>query len=914
MKKKMLMTLLCTMTVISLSGCSLWKNTAKSTSDSGSGSRKLLEMIENAANAADSQNEDDDSTSDESSGETATHEHVLAQETLEEATCSNSGTIRYYCELDDCDYSYEETTSKTDHSPGEWEYLYALDNGYYEGQKCTSCGKILDYQYIAYEENTDEEVKTAGEDTATDANTASGSDNSSSGNTTSGSSSSSGGSTTSTSSSSSSSGSTTSGSGSSSGGNATSSSSSSSSGSTASGSGSSSDTGVETSPSQDENPGPAESTHTHSYDEGEITKKVTCTEDGVRTFTCSDCGDTYTEVIPSTGHTEREWETVRAATYTETGRKELRCSTCGLLLDTETISVLPHEHSYKETAHEDAGCESGGYTSYVCEICGDTYTETIDATGHHYSWSTEKAATCTEDGLKVYLCSTCGNVSDTETIPATGHTESGWKTDRTATCTADGSRHTECTVCGEALATESIAATGHSYGELIVTKESTEEEYGSGYYKCSSCGDKKTVVIEKAEPHTHDYELTDETAATCKAEGSKTYTCGTCGTSYTETSARLSHIPGDWEVETKATEDEEGLKVQKCTVCGETVNTEVIEKLAHTHNYEVTDQKKATCTEDGYTVYTCRKCGDSYTVTAAASGHSYKETGVTAATCEKDGKIVYTCENCGDEYSTAIGNLGHNYVETSRVEATCEKDGSITYTCDHDGCEDSYTETIKATGHTEGEWVETKAAELGVEGEESLCCAYCGEVLDTRTTDMLLTDGTDSVYYICTGYENGEPVMEMVIGHFDTEAAELIAEQVNELRAENGIAELTIVTGDASLQNLANVRALEMTYSYTHVRPTESLSISNTWSVGENIAMMTGFNGFTYTSTFLGNNFYKIWYQSSAHLENMKRTTYKSMAVSVFAEKLGKKYYNYYAVQNFSLTKNYIKYTGDAWD
>ena len=40
----------------------------------------------------------------------------------------------------------------------------------------------------------------------------------------------------------------------------------------------------------------------HSYDTSEITKPATCTEDGVREFTCSTCGGTYTEKIPAKGH------------------------------------------------------------------------------------------------------------------------------------------------------------------------------------------------------------------------------------------------------------------------------------------------------------------------------------------------------------------------------------------------------------------------------------------------------------------------------------------------------------------------------------------------------------------------------------------------------------------------------------
>ena len=65
--------------------------------------------------------------------------------------------------------------------------------------------------------------------------------------------------------------------------------------------------------------------HTHSYT-SEVTKEPTCTETGVRTFSCT-CGDTYTEEIPAKGHTYSE--KVVSPTYTEDGYTLYTCDSCG---------------------------------------------------------------------------------------------------------------------------------------------------------------------------------------------------------------------------------------------------------------------------------------------------------------------------------------------------------------------------------------------------------------------------------------------------------------------------------------------------------------------------------------------------------------------------------------------------------
>ena len=77
---------------------------------------------------------------------------------------------------------------------------------------------------------------------------------------------------------------------------------------------------------------------------------------------------------------------------------------------------------------------------------------------HSYTAKVTKEATCTTEGEIIYTC-TCGD-RYTETIPATGHSESAWIIDKAATATENGSKHTECTTCGKVIKTEVIPATG----------------------------------------------------------------------------------------------------------------------------------------------------------------------------------------------------------------------------------------------------------------------------------------------------------------------------------------------------------------------------------------------------------------------------------------------------------------------
>ena len=117
----------------------------------------------------------------------------------------------------------------------------------------------------------------------------------------------------------------------------------------------------------------------HIWDNGKVTKEPTETETGVKTFTCTRCSETKTEVIPP----------------------------------------LSHKHSYDAVVTAPT-CTEKGYTTHTC-ACGDSYVDTyVDALGHAWDGGkVTKQPTATETGIRTYICTRC-NATKTETIPATG--------------------------------------------------------------------------------------------------------------------------------------------------------------------------------------------------------------------------------------------------------------------------------------------------------------------------------------------------------------------------------------------------------------------------------------------------------------------------------------------------------------
>lgn len=141
-----------------------------------------------------------------------------------------------------------------------------------------------------------------------------------------------------------------------------------------------------------------------------------------------------------------------------------------------------HTHSYTEKVTKEATCTTEGERIYTC-TCGDRYTETIPATGHSESaWIIDKAATAIENGSKHTECTTCGKVIKTEVIPATGEVS-----DRKETVIFTGSAKTSG--WGQAI-TLSTTKEGGSFDSSIIEKD--------GYFEVQFKGDtdKAEVILQ----------------------------------------------------------------------------------------------------------------------------------------------------------------------------------------------------------------------------------------------------------------------------------------------------------------------------------------------------------------------------------------------------------------------------------
>lgn len=429
----------------------------------------------------------------------------------------------------------------------------------------------------------------------------------------------------------------------------------------------------------------------HSWDNGKVTKEATCTEDGEKTYTCTVCNTTKTEVIPATGHQHKEVRNAKKATCTEDGYTgDTYCTDCNTKLESGTvINKLGHTWDNGVITKEATETEEGVKT-YTCKTCGETKAEKIPVTSHHWDQGTiTKKATCTENGEKTYHCTDADcDKTYVETIPATGHQHTEVRDKKEVTCEEDGyTGDTYCKDCGQLISKGAVVkATGHSWNSGKVTEAATCKKEGTKTYTCKNCGETKTESIPKTEHQWDNGKVTKE--ATCKEEGSKTYTCSICGDAKTEAIPKKDHTWDEGKVTKKATCTEDGLKVYRCKNCGET-KEEILNATGHQHT-EVRNEKKATCTEDGYS-------GDVY------------------------------CKDCGEliKKGSATEKANHNWQLTKEEKVTCEKDGSKTYTCAD--CKGTKTETIPATGHKFDSWKTVKAQSIYSGAVQKRTCNACGK-------------------------------------------------------------------------------------------------------------------------------------------------------------------------------------------
>lgn len=160
----------------------------------------------------------------------------------------------------------------------------------------------------------------------------------------------------------------------------------------------------------------------HNYT-STVTKDATCTETGIKTYTCvNDPTHTYTESIAALGHNYTSKITTAAGCET-TGVRTYTCSRCGDSY-TEIIPATGHKAATAVRENEVAAqCEvAGSYESVVyCSVCNTELsreTKTIAALGHAYGdWVITKTPEIEIPGEQQKTCARCGHVV-TEEIPA----------------------------------------------------------------------------------------------------------------------------------------------------------------------------------------------------------------------------------------------------------------------------------------------------------------------------------------------------------------------------------------------------------------------------------------------------------------------------------------------------------------
>ena len=457
------------------------------------------------------------------------------------------------------------------------------------------------------------------------------------------------------------------------------------------------------------------SVHNIDTEQGIVTDP-TCVTDGYTTYSCTNCSENEIigNIVDALGHKDGEpiqENIVDADCITEGSYDSVTyCTVCGVETGRTLVVIPVSGHIPGEIVVEnnvDPTCTAGGSYDNVmyCTICdAETSREHVSVPKLEHEWHQyEKLEpSCEAPGLAGYI---------------------------------------QCLICGEYLfgAPTEIPAIGHKSGEIIAENNVDPDCINEGSYDavvyCTVCGEeisRETILVDAL---GHKYEAV-VTAPTCTEAGYTTYTCSVCGDTYVADEVKaLGH---DMVIDEAVAPDCENTGLTEgahCSRCDEaTIEQEVVEALGHKYEAVVT---APTCTEAGYTTYTCSVCGDTYVADEViALGHTYGEWYTTKEPSEEEkGEKRRDCENC-DAYETSpVAELGHSHdrwetITLAAVAPTCTEAG-LTEGFKCSGCEEILVaqEVIPAFGHTEviDAAVAPTCTETGL--TEGKHCSVCNEVL-----------------------------------------------------------------------------------------------------------------------------------------------------------------------------------------
>lgn len=408
---------------------------------------------------------------------------------------------------------------------------------------------------------------------------------------------------------------------------------------------------------------------------------------------------------------------LKAAAETTT----VRCKNCG---STETREILGYRkydsNSHRVYVTECQNCHNDGNVSYLkvhtggtetptctkgktCEKCGAEYGEK-DPNNHDLVHHDAKAPSCTEIGWDAYdTCSRCDYTTRKE-LPALKHNLAYYKA-KDPTCTKPGcDAYETCSRCDYTTYVERPALK-HDLRQRVI-KAPTCTQMGWAYETCSRCDYSATPLLPAL---NHDLVQHAAKAPTCTEKGWDAYeTCSRCDyTTYAELPA-LNHDLVRHDAKAATCTEIGWNAYDTCKNCDYTTYAEV---PALNHDLKQHEAQAPTCTEIGWNAYeTCSRCDYTTYAELPALNHDYQAVTVEP-TCEADGYTVFTCSRCKDSYTAdPTDQLGHQFGAwspngTGSQSASCLRQG-----CAHTGSTDCRKFTFRTA-----------------EGETLTFCPVCGQ-------------------------------------------------------------------------------------------------------------------------------------------------------------------------------------------
>ena len=379
------------------------------------------------------------------------------------------------------------------------------------------------------------------------------------------------------------------------------------------------------------------------------------------------------------------------------------CVTCGA----EYGEKDSNNHDLEQHAAKAPTCTEIGWDAYdTCSRCDYTTYAELPALNHAFVYYKAKTPTCTEIGWDAYeACSRCNYTTYAEQ-PALNH-DLEQHAAKAPTCTEKGwNAYETCSRCDYTTYVERPAQ--HDL-EQHAAKAPTCTEIGwDAYEACSRC-DYTTYVELPA--LNHDLVQHDAQAPTCTEPGWNAYsTCKNCDYNTYQELPALNHDLVQHDAQAATCTEIGWDAYDTCSRLGCNYTT-YQEKAALNHDLVQHAAQAPTCTEKGWSAYeTCSRCNYTTYAEQPALNHDYQAVTVEP-TCETDGYTIFTCSRCKDSYTAdPTDQLGHQFGAwspngTGSQSADCLRQG-----CGHTGSTDCRKFTFRTA-----------------EGETLTFCPVCGQ-------------------------------------------------------------------------------------------------------------------------------------------------------------------------------------------